>query len=1163
MKKFIIIDHSLCSLQGHHYECSISVAEAATRSGYQPIILANRALSRSLLSTEIQIIPVFDVDWFNQPIVIDEEKYNREQLENKEKKPFKEYINYQLYIWNYKYPKWSIFGEKVEGSTKRSKEWLKKDWQLLRSIPLSNTLWGLLKIIWGLIRFIFGLAIKSISEIAKKTGKLSQNPIAKNQSFTETLAEILPTLNLTPEDQVLIHTFGIEQLEELYYFLEKSDRASLPTYHLLFRRDTDEPLVINAKGMGLKRSLQAFYDSQLWPNKIRFYTDTEDLVRKHNALSPVQLSQVPISFRQEKLVDQSSQDVKDFIHIVYLGDARSEKGYQHLPNLIDALWPTYLQLNKVKFTIQSNYNVQGGEVEILAAKLALSQYPENKIKLIDHPISPDDYYQLLASADIVVLPYNPQNYQRTSGVLTEALAAGKPVVVPDGSWLAQQVDETRASIYRDPQDLPQAVIRLLENLPTFTQAAQQFSIQWRSRQSPDYFLDCLLKSAAWSTAQLSTGEIRQPKSVPLPPSVLLILSADLILDGENLDKLNYFSQCDYRVYGIFYSSEKDVNIHSLKQILESYRLYQFWILTDKNDRIDPKDFTSFEYQQYLEDSYYQRSTLLQTWMDASCLQIPAELKQTINNIHIDLVYIDSLIYGQYTKKLGLNTTTIILDVSQLYSYHYALRDRREVSPQELNWEIEKLKQYPVLVTNFEHLAEKLKELTGNSQAYGISDTSKSKTVLNYLALNQACQNILGDKTLAVEQFNTSSKIAILYPWGDIQERQSGASQRTGLLLDYLQKQAFETRVYTIGKPRKIWSEGIYYEYYNSDFGQAELVKNVYQDAYESWRETLNLLGENVDDGLSTLNENWLPWIYYQFRFDPSFKNWIEGITDWADIVILEYPFWGEILGKICSQKNVKLILTAHDVLSYNLDEDSLLRKIALTEEINALKQADAVVTLSQDDQTFFEKYQIKSHCVPIAIDTKKINDVCQKRSTLKNPEELAIANRLNSDFCLFVGSQHNPNIEAVKQIRQWSNSTPSTAETFTGQFVIVGGCWQIEEKGNFISLGKVSDELLTYLYQRAILVLSPLSSGTGMSVKTIEAMAYGKVILGTSVGFRGYPVESGVNCVMCDNLDDYPEKIGHLIQQPEVLNRIGQQAKEFAQDYDYHLLYKTYLDLIL
>ena len=1160
MNKFIIIDHSLCNLQGHHYECSISVAEAAARSGYQPIILANRALSRSLLSAEIKILPVFDVDWFNQPIILEKEKYSKEKLENTKKKTFKEYINYQFYLWNYKYPRWSIFGEKVEGSTKRSKEWLKKDWQLLRSIPLSNTLWGLLKIIWGLIRFILGLSLKVISKIGKNLGKPSHILTSKNQSFTETLAEILPTLNLTPDDQVLIHIFGIEQLEELYYFLEKCDRDLLPTYHLLFRRDTDEPLVINAKGMGLTVCLQAFYDSQLWPSKIRFYTDTEDLVKKYNALSFVKLSQVPIPFRQEKLVNQLSKNAKDFIHIVYLGDARSEKGYQYLPNLIDALWPNYVQPDKVRFTIQSNYNIDGGEVEILAAKLALSQYPDSKVKLIENPLSPDDYYQLLASADIVILPYNPQNYQRTSGVLTEALAAGKPVVVSNGSWLAQQVDETRASIYRDPQNLPQAVIRLLENLPTFTQSAQEFSLNWRSQQSPDYFLDCLLKSTDWRSIELP---IKQTQSVQLPPSVLLILSADLILEGKNLEKLNYFCRCGYRVYGIFYTSEKVLDTNSLKQILESYKLYHFWILSDQDDRIDPKNFTSSEYQQYLEDSYYKRSTLLRDWIDASRLQIPTELKQTLNNIQIDLVYIDSLIYAQYSQKLALETKTIIVEVPQLYSYHYALRDRREVNPQELNWEIEQLKQYPVLVTNFQHLAEKLQELTRNNQIYGIKTVSNPKIVLNYPALNQACQNILGDKTLTIEQFNTSPKIAILYPWGDIQERQSGASQRTGLLLDYLQNKAFETRVYTIGQTQKIWSEGIYYEYYNSDFGQTELVKNVYQDAYSSWRETLNLMGEDVDDDFSTLNENWLPWIYYQFRFDPSFKTWIERITDWADVVILEYPFWGEILGKICPPKNVKLILTAHDILSNNLDDDSLLRKIALTEEINALKKADHVVTLSENDQAFFEKYNIKSHCVPIAIDTKKINDICQKTIILNNLEELDIANRLNSDFCLFVGSQHNPNIEAVKQIREWLNSANPISGKFTGKFVIVGGCWEGEEEGNFISLGKVSDQLLSYLYQRAALVVSPLNSGTGMSVKIIEAMAYGKVILGTSVGFRGYPVESGVNCVVCDNLEDYPEKIGQLLQQSDVLNRIGKQAREFAQGYDYHLLYKTYLDLIL
>ena len=68
MKKFIIIDHSLCNLQGHHYECSLSVAEAAGRQGYEPIIIANKLFPSSLYPDNIQVISAFEVDWFDNPV---------------------------------------------------------------------------------------------------------------------------------------------------------------------------------------------------------------------------------------------------------------------------------------------------------------------------------------------------------------------------------------------------------------------------------------------------------------------------------------------------------------------------------------------------------------------------------------------------------------------------------------------------------------------------------------------------------------------------------------------------------------------------------------------------------------------------------------------------------------------------------------------------------------------------------------------------------------------------------------------------------------------------------------------------------------------------------------------------------------------------------------
>jgi hypothetical protein len=76
-------------------------------------------------------------------------------------------------------------------------------------------------------------------------------------------------------------------------------------------------------------------------------------------------------------------------------------------------------------------------------------------------------------------------------------------------------------------------------------------------------------------------------------------------------------------------------------------------------------------------------------------------------------------------------------------------------------------------------------------------------------------------------------------------------------------------------------------------------------------------------------------------------------------------------------------------------------------------------------------------------------------------------------------------------------------------------------------------------------------------------MVYGKVILGTSIAFRGYPIQAGSHAVVCDRLEDYPSRIEQLLHQPEYLQQVGKQAQEFAQAYDYRQLYQTYLDLIL
>jgi len=158
-KKFVIIDHSLSNLQGHYFECSISVAEAAQKQGYEAIIISNKNFSTHLFSEniKIKIIPEFEVDWLNN--------YNKNYNLNKKQEfwqsvnkffislnpqnftiQYTAKINYQIFKLKLHKPKARLFFEKVEGSTFRLGEWVRKDLSLIQYIPFLNTLWGLLKI---------------------------------------------------------------------------------------------------------------------------------------------------------------------------------------------------------------------------------------------------------------------------------------------------------------------------------------------------------------------------------------------------------------------------------------------------------------------------------------------------------------------------------------------------------------------------------------------------------------------------------------------------------------------------------------------------------------------------------------------------------------------------------------------------------------------------------------------------------------------------------------------------------------------------------------------------------------------------------------------------------------------------------------------------------
>ena len=107
----------------------------------------------------------------------------------------------------------------------------------------------------------------------------------------------------------------------------------------------------------------------------------------------------------------------------------------------------------MRFVLQCSRGSLQSEPGLLDYQRDLERYIrqenlESCVQLIKDPVEVDGYCALLAASDIVLVGYSPASYRyRSSGVLMEAIAAGKVVVTTEGSWMASQVTSGSAVLY--------------------------------------------------------------------------------------------------------------------------------------------------------------------------------------------------------------------------------------------------------------------------------------------------------------------------------------------------------------------------------------------------------------------------------------------------------------------------------------------------------------------------------------------------------------------------------------------------------------------------------------------------------------------------------------------------------------------------------------------
>lgn len=267
--------------------------------------------------------------------------------------------------------------------------------------------------------------------------------------FTDDLQRMLIRVDAANGDIVFIPTLGNVELFGAGVCIENFPVEHI-TWHFLFRRNLfqgREPLYQGQIEDQLN-TLQSFsaFKQRTPANITKLYTDTEALTEQYNRLAVFDFITLPIPLNETL---RRSNFARDQLNVLYIGDARDEKGFPLLPRLVADLHAAGYSKKNIRFVFQSNFNVPGGEFGSRIGFAELSMESAEWVSLVDGPFESAQYTSLINSADLILVPYDCDSYYaRSSGVFAEALAAGIPVVSSNKSWMSQELLHLNQEYYR-------------------------------------------------------------------------------------------------------------------------------------------------------------------------------------------------------------------------------------------------------------------------------------------------------------------------------------------------------------------------------------------------------------------------------------------------------------------------------------------------------------------------------------------------------------------------------------------------------------------------------------------------------------------------------------------------------------------------------------------
>ncbi len=369
---------------------------------------------------------------------------------------------------------------------------------------------------------------------------------------------------------------------------------------------------------------------------------------------------------------------------------------------------------------------------------------------------------------------------------------------------------------------------------------------------------------------------------------------------------------------------------------------------------------------------------------------------------------------------------------------------------------------------------------------------------------------------------------------------NGAQQRMSALWRMFQREPFEALVFFLGSSNQA---AVY----------AARAKGIPILPFKA-KSSANLIGAAIAKirGLGSKNQAKAdgktdsPLTLQDYRWPAAERQFRDLLRQFnPQTVVLEYVTMAYLATVTRSTvPEARIVLDSHDVLHRRCAQFTAAGyrhwlQINEQEEIEAARRFDVILAIQEVEANWFRRAAPQAIVLPVghSFDFSKI-----KPKWYTSPERKFVVG--------YLGSNNGSNIDAITAFVKlaWPKivAANKSVELLIGGTIVdaesVGQCSaepHVRLQRNFASLDA--------FYGEVDLVINPVRFGTGLKIKTVEALAHGRPVITTSAGRIGIPSSFEETCVAVEQIEEMSEPIVARLSDPTTLLDMSRRTFEMAR----------------